>query len=202
MGIIQFLIERNTNGFDDIYLEPELNEVSFSNNQACGSQIFSNSVKLAFRREANLDTYSPSQIYLTNDWIVTFSNPYCNYDISDILNKNRFEKSHKSNLLNGTWIITFQTGDLALEYLSGLKSLGYIWEFYPLVPTVLELKYEPNDANYTSGEQWYLDNYGQNNGTSNIDLNTQGAWNDFNGEGVVIGVIDDGVDYNNPDLCS
>jgi len=188
------------NDFPENSLQSQPVDFIFENRQMCGSQSFSNNVKLAFKRESNLDNYVQSQLYLTKEWVVVLNNPYCNYDISKIVDKNSFETSHLSNLLNGTWIITFQTGDLAMEYLLELKSFGYIWNFYPMVPIILDLKYEPNDENYTSGEQWYLNNYGQNNGTSGIDLNTQGAWDNYNGEGIVIGVIDDGIDYQNPDL--
>lgn len=46
------------------------------------------------------------------------------------------------------------------------------------------------------GEQWYLYN------TSNpgMDLNVVNVWDDYTGNGVVVGVIDDGFDYLHPDL--
>lgn len=45
-------------------------------------------------------------------------------------------------------------------------------------------------------EQWYLYN------TSNpgMDLNVVNVWDDYTGNGVFVGVIDDGVDYLHPDL--
>jgi subtilisin family serine protease len=57
----------------------------------------------------------------------------------------------------------------------------------------------PNDP-YFSG-LWGLNNYGQFGGTVGADINATYAWNISTGSpGVVIAVIDSGVDYNHPDL--
>ncbi len=168
--------------------------------QTCGPNTFSNGVKSAFDRESDLDKYSSAQLYLTKEWVVVFKEPHCTYEFSEIIDNSRIEAYHDFDILSGTWIVEFQTGDLAFQYLNELDDLGYIWKFYPLVENDIDLRYEPNDPYYESGDQWYLDNYGQNSGTSGIDLNTQGAWSEFTGDGVVIGVVDDGIDYDNPDL--
>ena len=31
-------------------------------------------------------------------------------------------------------------------------------------------------------------------------MNVKDAWSDYTGEGVVIGVVDDGVDFNHPEI--
>lgn len=46
------------------------------------------------------------------------------------------------------------------------------------------------------GEQWYL----YNTSTPGMDLNVVNVWDDYTGNGVVVGVIDDGFDYLHPDL--
>ncbi len=168
--------------------------------QICGPKTFSNSVRSAFIRESDLEKYSSPQLYLTKEWVVVLKDPYCLNNLGMIVDNSRIESYHDFDILSGTWIIEFQTGDLALQYLNELHVSGYIWKFYPMVEQHLALRYEPDDPYYESGDQWYLDNYGQNGGTSGIDLNTQGAWNEFTGKGIVIGVVDDGIDYDNPDL--
>ncbi len=52
-----------------------------------------------------------------------------------------------------------------------------------------------NNPNPYNPHQWYLNN--QHGGD---DLNVVDVWNDYTGEGVLVGVIDDGFDYNHPDL--
>lgn len=49
-------------------------------------------------------------------------------------------------------------------------------------------------------QQYYLKNTGQNGGLSGIDINVEPAWNISNGSGVVVAVIDEGVDDNHEDL--
>ena len=166
----------------------------------CGPKTFSNSVRSAFIRESDLEKYSSPQLYLTKEWVVVLKEPYCLNNLGMIVDNSRIESYHDFDILSGTWIIEFQTGDLALQYLNELHVSDYVWKFYPMVEQHLDLRYEPDDPYYESGDQWYLDNYGQNGGTSGIDLNTQGAWNEFTGNGIVIGVVDDGIDYDNPDL--
>jgi subtilisin family serine protease len=57
----------------------------------------------------------------------------------------------------------------------------------------------PNDPNF--GGQWDLRNTGQNGGTPGADIHATGAWNVTTGSGsVVVGVLDTGIDYNDPDL--
>ena len=181
-----------TSQFSSLELEMDSSE--------CGSSTFSKNVKSSFRRESNLQEYTSSQIYLAKEWVVVLNNPYCNYPITNIFDVKKIVDYNEFSILSGTWIVEFQTGDLAKRYLLNHQSSGYIWLFYPIVEKQFSNRYEPNDFYYESGDQWYLDNNGQNNGTQGIDLNIQNTWNEFTGNGVVIGVIDDGVDYNNPDL--
>lgn len=50
----------------------------------------------------------------------------------------------------------------------------------------------PSDPFFSS--QWYLYN------PSGLDLNVVNVWDDYTGQGVLVGVIDDGFDYNHSDL--
>ena len=66
-----------------------------------------------------------------------------------------------------------------------------------LVPLVAPA-YVPSDPNI--GSQWHLLNTGQFGGTPGIDINVTRAWDDYSGQGVRVGVVDDGVEYTHPDL--
>jgi len=58
----------------------------------------------------------------------------------------------------------------------------------------------PADPLYLS--QWHLNNTGQSGGTPGQDANVVAAWNQgYTGTGVVIGVVDDGLQYTHPDLA-
>ena len=57
----------------------------------------------------------------------------------------------------------------------------------------------PNDPNY--GSLWGLNNAGQTDGTPDADADAPEAWNVTTGSaGTVVGVIDEGIDVNHPDL--
>ncbi|XP_060562686.1 neuroendocrine convertase 1-like isoform X2 [Ruditapes philippinarum] len=50
-------------------------------------------------------------------------------------------------------------------------------------------------------DQWYLDNTGQTGGAEGMDINVIPAWNSgFTGRGVVVTILDDGIDHNHPDI--
>jgi len=57
----------------------------------------------------------------------------------------------------------------------------------------------PNDPKFK--EQWYLFNNGQSTGPPGVDINVMPVWKSgITGRGVVVSVLDDGVDHNHPDL--
>ncbi|XP_002160973.1 PC3-like endoprotease variant B isoform X1 [Hydra vulgaris] len=57
----------------------------------------------------------------------------------------------------------------------------------------------PTDPKFK--EQWYLLNNGQSTGPSGVDINVRPVWEQgITGRGVVVSVLDDGVDHNHPDL--
>ena len=57
----------------------------------------------------------------------------------------------------------------------------------------------PDDPHYS--DAWHLQNTGQNSGTPGIDLNVVSVWDTFRGSGVVIGIVDDGLQTTHPDLA-
>ncbi|WP_022697302.1 S8 family serine peptidase [Euryhalocaulis caribicus] len=58
--------------------------------------------------------------------------------------------------------------------------------------------YTPSDTLF--GNQWHLENTGQSGGTAGVDLNVLEVWDDYSGEGVTVGIWDDGVSYTHSDL--
>ena len=61
-------------------------------------------------------------------------------------------------------------------------------------------RFVPNDPLFAN--QWHLQNTGQQGGTAGEDARLMSAWDVATGAGVVIGVIDDGVQHTHPDLAA
>ncbi|MGK7893021.1 MAG: S8 family serine peptidase [Xenococcus sp. (in: cyanobacteria)] len=55
-----------------------------------------------------------------------------------------------------------------------------------------------NDPLFT--QQWYLNNTGQSGGTVGEDINVLEAWEIATGDGVVIGIVDNGLQFRHPEL--
>lgn len=70
--------------------------------------------------------------------------------------------------------------------------------YYPLVGHKVSKKFVPNDPYYP--QQWHLDNRRQSGGATGEDANVIEAWDSVRGTGIVIGIVDDGIDYYHPDL--
>lgn len=58
----------------------------------------------------------------------------------------------------------------------------------------------PNDPLFP--QQWVLRNTGQNGALAGVDINVMRAWDTYNGEGIVINIVDDGLEYEHPDLAA
>ncbi len=54
----------------------------------------------------------------------------------------------------------------------------------------------PGDPGF--GAQWHLNN----NINPGVDLNVTRVWDNYRGHGVVVGIVDTGIDYGHPDLAA
>lgn len=77
----------------------------------------------------------------------------------------------------------------------------------PLLARQMVRRFVPNDPYFAynasnPGYQWNLSNTGQNGGTVGVDINVSTAWDFWKGNGVTIGIVDDGMEITHPDLAA
>ncbi|MBU0679124.1 MAG: S8 family serine peptidase [Verrucomicrobia bacterium] len=87
-----------------------------------------------------------------------------------------------------------QTFELADE----LGAAAGVLSAEPLLARQQQKKFLPNDT--LINDQWHLRNYGQNGGTAGIDVNITNVWDSYRGDGILIGIVDDGLQVTHPDL--
>ena len=167
----------------------------------------------AFAQAANLSQYSQEQIDNTTDWVIRTSetSSILHLQSSISLSGNEFFETFAS--IPNTFIFRGETGgeesDKTNDDIAGrLANADNIAHFYPLVANNYTTYSLPNDP-YLS-YQWHLQNTGQR--LSNPaefaqfaafgnDLGVEPAWDIATGAGVVVAVVDDGLQYTHPDLA-
>src|SRR3954469_19574273 len=87
-------------------------------------------------------------------------------------------------------------GSLALA--ESLQGKPGVISAEPQLAGLKKKKLVPNDTYFA--QQWHLRNIGQNGGTPGIDVNVTNVWNTYRGTNIVIGIVDDGLQYTHPDL--
>ncbi|MBD51561.1 MAG: hypothetical protein CMB08_06610, partial [Euryarchaeota archaeon] len=157
-------------------------------------ETYSKSIQNAFYRLSDLGQYEKNIILENNDWVVVTGHPleHHNKIISTSFD------SEEVNLLKGAYIWRFQESSNSINDLTHLFEEGDIESFYPLLKRQQEVRYIPNDPDFD--EQWHLQNTGQTGGVTGEDVNITSVWDSYNGTGIVISVVDDGLDHEHPDI--
>jgi len=144
---------------------------------------FSTAIRAAFARVSDLSQYSEGELESTNKWVVVSSQAL----------------GEPTGILANTWYVEIDPDD-ALKHFFDLQAKGVIEVAYPLVKSQNTPKWTPNDPYFSN--QWHLVNTGQENGVAGEDVNITGAWDEVRGTGVVIGIVDDGLEWDHADLSA
>ena len=157
-------------------------------------QSYSRTVQIAFERVSDLSLYHGDSLAKVNSWLVVSGVAMENHRNTEA----QPDEIEPLALLKGSYIWTFDDSNTALGDLTKSFEKGEIESFSPLIERTFSPRFEPNDPYFD--DQWHLNNSGQTNGEIGEDANVVGVWDSFNGSGVVISVIDDGVEHSHPDL--
>ena len=174
----------------------EVEAESLDINERLILQSYSRAVQLAFERVSVIDAYNENTLVGTKSWlVVTGIHPedhFSTFAAPDEIEEVEF--------LKGSYIWTFDESKDVLVRLAQSLENNEIETFSPMIDRIFSTRLVPNDTLFD--EQWHLDNDGRSSGTVGEDANVTGVWDSYNGSGVVISVIDDGVDHSHPDLSA
>ena len=142
---------------------------------------YSPALQAALLQKSNFDSYSIQELNAANQWVVI----------------SHYEQGQPAGELEVAWIVDVNPFEASEMFEQQILN-GEIEAAYPLVENQMLPRWVPNDPKFP--DQWHLQNTGQTSGVSGEDVNITGAWNSYKGTGVVIGIVDDGLDWNHPDL--
>ncbi|MDY6940080.1 MAG: pre-peptidase C-terminal domain-containing protein [Cyanobacteriota bacterium] len=172
-----------------------------------GARSTADEVDVAIERAADLETYSTEELTQATEWVVVFDGDNASKNVNTQFGTRNLGEIE---LIPNAFRLDFSDTDAATVE-EQLASLPGVESFFPLVerqaeetanpledPLVPTPNFLPDDPLFA--DQWHLVNTGQTGGTPGADANVEAAWDEVRGTGVVIGVVDDGLEHAHPDL--
>ncbi|MEG4321911.1 S8 family serine peptidase, partial [Microcoleus sp. Aus8_D3] len=170
-------------------------EVEFKGTNDSIAKSLSDRVNYSVQRAEVLDNYEPEALAQTKQWVVGVTSGKSPEDFANLFEaKNLGATGHIPNTY--TWELPANVTPAQVQ--SRLDNLNGVEFAYPLVAIELKPQSIPNDTLFQ--QQWTLQNTGQSGGTPGADANVTKAWDTAKGKGVVIGIVDDGLQHTHPDL--
>lgn len=80
-----------------------------------------------------------------------------------------------------------------------LRKLSGVASADPILARQQTRKFAPTDPLFAA--QWHFHNRGEQGAMAGVDLNLTKTWDTYRGKGIVIGIVDDGLDLTHPDLA-
>ena len=151
---------------------------------------FSAELTSAFERVSDLDNYSNEQLEDASRWVLQ-TDGLTRQEVADQLQIAPTDVIRVVSIANtyAVDVSSLSTEDTTTtEILTSLPNVNFV---YPLINTPRELRLVPNDPFFN--QQFNLRN-------SQLDPGFTTAWDKYTGEGVVIGIVDEGVQSTHPDL--
>ena len=147
----------------------------------------SDRVLQAIASATNLDNYTPEQLAATREWVVSIKTSASSEQLASNFDA---ENLGETGYIPNTYFWEFPAEINPRDIVSRLGEEVNIEFAYPLVPLDIEFFSTPtNEPNFST--QWYLEN-----------AEIPQVWDNYQGDGVVVGVVDDGFDLTNPDLAA
>ncbi|HEY7089798.1 MAG TPA: S8 family serine peptidase [Tepidisphaeraceae bacterium] len=162
------------------------------------SILTSDSVRSALARLGDLSSYTRGQLQRAQSWVIGLPQGTSIDSIAKALGPVSIAPGPA---LPDSYILTFSTSRAStLSIAPKLAATTGISFFYPLVASAKPLRAIPDDPLFPN--EWHLLNTGQTTGAPGNDADVTPVWDNYRGDGVTIGVVDDGLEYTHEDLAA
>lgn len=105
-----------------------------------------------------------------------------------------------TGIIPNSYTFTVSNGQNVAELVEALDASESVAFYEPLISQELVPFLIPTDPLFD--QQWHLRNTGQTGGTPGVDANVTSVWDQFTGDGVVIGIVDDGLQHEHPEFTA
>ena len=117
------------------------------------------------------------------------------------------QTSKKPSYAQNIVLLTLTNPGESLTALAEIRKIPGVVSAMPLLARQQSKKLIPNDPLFSNdpnknGYQWHLQNTGDRDGVTGVDANVVSVWDSYRGSGIVIGIIDDGLEVAHPDLAA
>ncbi|MEO7932034.1 MAG: S8 family peptidase [Chthoniobacterales bacterium] len=124
-------------------------------------------------------------------------------DVAALANRLGITKWEPAAALPEHYIFSTTSANASLKTLAPLRAEAGVVSAEYLLARMQKRRGRPNDPLFS--QQWHLYNTGQHGGLRGIDAGVVGIWGSFSGSGirgrgVLIGIVDDGVQFTHPDI--
>jgi len=120
--------------------------------------------------------------------------------LREALNAPAIKSWRRSGFITNGFVLETTSPAEAFSLIESLRGCAGVKTCVPLLARMPAKKLIPNDPFFP--RQWHLRNTGQSGGVPSVDLNIITAWDSFLGNGVVVGIVDDGLQTSHPDLAA
>jgi subtilisin family serine protease len=150
---------------------------------------------------------SGTPLVMTNELVLRFKENVSGQKSQELFQEYGLEVVRTSEARQGRFILRVKPGSSknALEVANALYETGLVKFSHPnffaktIRRTLPNQPFFPDDTLFN--DQWHLHNTGQGGGTVDADVDAPEAWDYTRGNSnVVIAVLDDGIQWNHPDL--
>ncbi|MGA9383107.1 MAG: S8 family serine peptidase [Phormidium sp.] len=152
----------------------------------------SDDVKLAIAEAANLESYDPQALAQTREWVVWVTPGESSTELANLLGA---EDLGATGQIPHTYTWKFPDNIAPQDVANLLGKINGVEFAYPQVPVEIQLLHQPEDTFFP--DQWNLRN---TNVPTAWDIISPATSQTVRGRNAVIGIVDDGIAYNHPDL--